>query len=657
MVRPGMSQRGGRPVFSRRIASVFERLVEQRARHRRTVALILYAGISALAYGLSYLLRFEFAIPTRWVGTLLATLPLLVVVRLLFSWVFRLAVGRWRFVGTEDVRRLVAATTVGSALFFVLAWTIDFVPRVPRSIILIEWFVTTLATAGVWVSYRLVFERSRRVQDDRHLNAKRVLIVGAGEAGNLLAREIRRFPTGYRLVGFVDDDPVMRGSTVRGVEVLGSTEELTAIAERVGADEMIIAVPSATPSELRRIVERCEPLGRPFKVLPGIAQVLDGQIHLDQLRALRIDDLLSREPVTLELPEVQSELTGKRVLITGGAGSIGSELARQVALYDPAGLVLLDHAESDLYFLERELRERHPRLTLTSVVGDVLNESCLEELFERTRPQRILHAAAYKHVPLMESNVREAIRNNVVGTWAVARAAGLARAESLTLISTDKAVEPTSVMGATKRVAERVCMACQERYPDTGFVAVRFGNVLGSQGSVIPLFQKQLREGQPLTVTDPDVTRYFMTLSEAVQLVLLASVLKEARGHITMLDMGEPVRILDLARNLILLAGLTPGKDVQIRFIGLRPGEKLREKLEAHTETTTPTEFEKVRIVRRTRPSGDASIIRELEVLESRLAGLSDDALRTELFALVSDDGRASPSELVGSSPSTRAVD
>jgi len=641
----------------RGLASLLDSLLEGRGRHRRKVALALYAGVSAFAYGLSYLLRFEFAIPPRWVDSLFRTLPLLVVIRLFFSWVFGLAVGRWRFVGTEDVLRLVASTAAGSLCFFLVVWTVDIVPTVPRSVILIEWFVTTLLTAGLWVSYRLVFERARHRRT--RAEPKRVLIVGAGEAGNLLAREIRRYPTGYRLVGFVDDDQAVRGSTVRGVEVVGTTEELAGIAERTGADEIIIAVPSATPTQLRRIVTRCEPLDRPFKVLPGISEVLGGDVSVHHLRELQIEDLLGREPISLELPELEAELTGKRVLITGGAGSIGSELARQVALYEPASLLLLDIAESDVYFLERELRERHPRLELVPLIGNILDDRGLERVFDAHRPDRVYHAAAYKHVPLMERNPREAVRNNVLGTWNVARAAGRWGSESFTLISTDKAVEPTSVMGATKRVAERVCLACQELHPDTAFLAVRFGNVLGSQGSVIPLFQKQLRKGKPLTVTDPDVTRYFMTISEAVQLILQASVLPDARGHIAMLDMGEPVRILDLAKDLIRLAGLRPGTDVEIRFIGLRPGEKLHEQLESQTEETVRTEFEKVRIIRRKEgASSEAWILPELEALGAGLAELSEEALRSELFALVDGERTLAPGPgVVGTSGLTRAVD
>lgn len=633
-----MTRRRLRTGFARTAAGALDWLVERRARHRRAVALVSYAGISAVAYAGSYLLRFEFAIPRQWLDSLVITLPALVMVRSISLWAFGLVRGRWRFVGIEDVVRLVAATTAGSALFFVLVWTAALLPRVPRSVLLIEWFVTTLLTAGLWMSYRLVLERSRRVRGEYPEEAKRVLIVGAGEAGNLLAREIRRLPNGYRLVGFVDDDPRMRGSTLRGVQVLGNTAKLPTIADAIRPDEIIIAVPSATPVQIRRIVERCESLDIPFKVLPGIASVLEGDVRLGHLRDLRIEDLLGRDPISLELPEVEATLGGKCILITGGAGSIGSELARQVALYRPDPLVLLDRAESDLYLLQRQLEELSPEVDVIPVISDILDAPSLRDVFDAYRPQRVFHAAAYKHVPMMESNVRQAIVNNVFGTRAVADAAGSFGAEGFTLVSTDKAVEPVSVMGATKRVAERVCIACGEVHSNTGFVAVRFGNVLGSQGSVLPLFRRQLQERRALTVTHPDVSRYFMTISEAAQLVLQASTLDDARGHIMMLDMGEPVRILDLARDLIRLAGLKPDRDVSIRFTGLRPGEKLHEELEGRRERTLPTAFEKVRVIQQDSGSSESWVLAELDRLEGRHAEMSDEALREALFALARED-------------------
>jgi FlaA1/EpsC-like NDP-sugar epimerase len=358
------------------------------------------------------------------------------------------------------------------------------------------------------------------------------------------------------------------------------------------------------PPELRRIVEACEATGLKFKVLPGIAEVLAGEVRFNQVRDVRIEDLLGREPVQLTLPELAADLAGCSVLITGAAGSIGSELARQVALHGPTTLVLLDQAETDLFYLDMELRDHHPGLKIVPVVGDVVEAAALERVFEEYRPDRIFHAAAYKHVPMMECNPREAVRNNVIGTWRVAEAAGRHGVEKFVLVSTDKAVRPVSVMGASKRLAELVVLEMQEQYPETTFAAVRFGNVLGSAGSVIPIFKMQIAAGKPLTVTHPEATRYFMTIPEAVQLILQASLLPEVVGSIAMLEMGEPVRIADLARNLLELSDVRDGSGNHIVYTGLRPGERLHEELIAPNEETVPTAHAKVRIVRSNNGSG-----------------------------------------------------
>ncbi|MBI4542180.1 MAG: polysaccharide biosynthesis protein, partial [Gemmatimonadetes bacterium] len=371
----------------------------------------------------------------------------------------------------------------------------------------------------------------------------------------------------------------------------------------------------------RRIVELCEATGLRFKVLPGIAEVLAGDIRINQLREMRIEDLLGREPVLLKLPELAADLSDRSVLITGAAGSIGAELARQVALHGPGTLVLFDQAETDLFYLELELREKHPELRLVPVVGDVVDADLVESVFAEYRPERVYHAAAYKHVPMMEMNPRAAVRNNVLGTWRVAEAAGRHRAEKFVLVSTDKAVRPVSVMGATKRVAELIVLELQQRHAATAYAAVRFGNVLGSNGSVIPVFKRQLEAGQPLTVTHQDVTRYFMTIQEAVQLILQASLVKEVRGRIAMLEMGDPVRIADLAANLLRLSGARPGQGPGIVFTGLRPGERLHEELVAPHEETIETHIPKVRIIRNS-TAGDRPI---LPLFEDRGSAPGDD--------------------------------
>jgi FlaA1/EpsC-like NDP-sugar epimerase len=578
-------------------------------RFRRLVAFSLYGSIVVVSYWLAYALRFEFHFPAAYTEVFWASLALLLAIRVLCSMVFGLSTGRWRFISTRDVIQLGLITAAGTGAFFVLVWAVlPMDPVVPRSVILLECLLTTFLTAGLWISYRTAYETLRHILSGFNGNARRVLIVGAGEAGNLLTREMIRMPTGLRPIGFVDDDRSRRGIRLHGLPVFGSLEQMHDVVTSQGVDEIFIATPSASPAELRRIVEHCEQAGKPFKVLPGIAEVLAGNIQLNQLRDVRIEDLLGREPIQLTLPELATELAGSSVLITGAAGSIGSELARQVALHGPATLVLFDQAETDLFYLELELREKHSAIRLVPIVGDIVDSAAIERVFREHRPDRVFHAAAYKHVPMMECNQAEAVRNNVVGTWRVADAAGRHGAEKFVLVSTDKAVRPVSVMGATKRLAELVVLEMQAQHRDTTYAAVRFGNVLGSSGSVIPIFKRQLAAGKPLTVTHPEATRYFMTIPEAVQLILQASLLAEVRGSIAMLEMGEPVRIADLAANLLELSGMRTTGD-HIVYTGLRPGERLHEQLVASNEETVPTAHAKVRVVRSVNGSGKPVLV------------------------------------------------
>ena len=573
-----------------------ESFIRALSRHRQVVALCAFAGIAVVAYALAFLLRFEFSVPPDQASIFRSTLLLLVLIRVSWNWILRLSSAHWRFVGPYDITRLVIATTFGTVTFYLITATIPWLPNIPRSIVVIEWMFSTYITAALWIVYRLVLERIRHYRAAGG-EVKRVLIVGAGDAGSLLAREMLRSPTGYRPVGFIDDDKAKWRTTLHGLTVLGGTKSILENARAEDVDEIVIAVPSANPGDLRRVVEECEAAHVKFKVLPGIAAVLAGNVRLNQLRDLRIEDLLGREPVRLELPKLYEDLRGRSVLITGAAGSVGSELARQVALHNPGILVLLDQAETPLFYLEREMRERHSDLQMVFIVGDVTDATAVNRLFHDYAPSRVYHAAAYKHVPVMQTNPREALRNNVFGTLLLGEAAGKAEVEKFVLVSTDKAVKPTSVMGATKRLAEIAIGELQKLYPDTSFGAVRFGNVLGSNGSVIPIFKEQIEAGKPLTVTHPEVTRYFMTIPEAVNLILQASLLPDLRGGIAMLEMGEPVRILDLARNLLRLSGITTHDGKDVVFTGLRWGEKLHEELTAPDEVTTPTSIPKVKLV------------------------------------------------------------
>lgn len=570
-----------------------ERLGRFLDRQRRILALLLYAGLTVVAYALAFLLRFEFSVPPQYAVLFIWTVVPLVVIRVAVFRLLRLTRERWRFASAREAGRLIVGCLAGSVVFAILQFGWSGTPRVPLSVLVMESLLTGGLIAAAWLSYRLSFEHIRR---GGGRTEKRVLIIGAGDAGNLLAREMHRTPTGYVPVAFVDDDRCMRGATLRGIPVLGTTAELPRIAATSGVDELIIALPSAGPEDLRRIVGRCKRTGLPFKVLPGMAEVLAGEITMQHIRDVQIEDLLGREPISLELPELVADMRGATVLITGAAGSIGAELSRQVALHRPAQVVVLDQAETDLFYLDLELRRYHPDVEVTPVVADITDSAAIERVFRKHRPCHVFHAAAYKHVPMMELNAREAVRNNVVGTWVVAAAAGRHGARKFVLVSTDKAVNPSSVMGATKRLAELVVLDLHQQHPQTAFGAVRFGNVLGSKGSVIPIFKQQLAEGVPLSVTHPEVTRYFMTIPEAVQLILQASVLEQFRGRIAMLDMGEPVRIRDLAVNLLQLSGVTD-PEAHIRYTGLRPGEKLHEELSADDEETEPTRVPKVRVL------------------------------------------------------------
>jgi len=564
------------------------------ARYRRAVATAAYSVITAASLTAAFVVRFEFETAILGTRVFVASLVLLVTVRLAVNYGFRLGVSRWRFASTRDLLRLVAAVSVGSLLFFALDWTIPGIPRAPRSVIVLEWVFSGYLIGGIWVLYRLAYEYLRVRQAPTRA---RVLVVGSGEAGQQLVHQMLRSSSGLMPVAVVDDDPLRWGTLVHGVKVVGAVPDAPEIALSTEADQILIAIPSATTEQLRRIVEVCEKTDLPLQILPGIEDVITGDAMLTQVRNLEVEDLLGREPIRFELPELSNDLGGRTVLVTGAAGSIGSELVRQVAAHGPACLVLLDQAETPLYFLELDLRRQFPNLRIAAVVGSITDEHTVTSVFDTYRPDRVFHAAAYKHVPMMEANPREAVRTNVLGTFLVARASAESGTGAFLLISSDKAVKPSSVMGATKQLAERVCLRLQASFPNVAFRAVRFGNVLGSSGSVIPLFRQQLERGEPLTVTHEEVTRYFMSISEAVQLVLRASTLEASRGRVSMLDMGEPVRILDLAIRLLRLAGRPYRLGENVVITGLRPGEKLHEELSAPGEELCSTSVERVSIL------------------------------------------------------------
>lgn len=625
---------------------------------RRLIVLAGYGAAAVVAYILAHIAVWE-----SWPASgpeLAAVLTLLFTIRLITSRIFALSTCQWRFIGLGDVLRLAAAVGTGTLVALICVRIAPELFPVRTAVLLLEGFFYGGLISGSWITYRALFEWARL--KGAEVKSRRVLVIGAGEAGNLLVREMRRFPTGYLPVAFLDDDASKLGARIHGVRVHGRIADLAKVAERVRAEEVIIAIPSASPEALRQIVKTAEGAGLRLKVLPGILEVLAGDIRVNQLRDVRIEDLLGRDPIELELPELARDLRGRSVLITGAAGSIGSELSRQVAMHQPKTLVLFDQAETDLFFVEMQLREAHPRLEIVPVIGDIVDGAAVERVFREYRPDRVFHAAAYKHVPLMETNAREAVLNNVVGTWRVADAAGRYGTEKFVLVSTDKAVRPANVMGATKYLAERVVLELQQRHHETRYGAVRFGNVLGSNGSVIPVFRRQLEEGRRLTVTHPETTRFFMTIPEAVQLILQASLLPELRGQIAMLDMGEPVRIADLAFNLLRLAGVKGDPESHITYTGLRPGEKLHEELVAPDERASPTRVAKVNILET--PATIEQIIPEVIAWEKHLADGEDGvvlaALLDEFPALRDCVGLAPhlvrPNRSVAAAPLSRAV-
>ena len=552
----------------------------------RTVQLSIFlaAGVSA------FLLRFDVSIPLQFRHYLLVGLCTWVVVKAAAFHYFGLDRGWWRYVSVPDLLRLAVANVLGSAVAC-LCLSLFAPSGFPRSLYILDFLLCSIMTAGARLAVRVAFETSRRPNRTEN---KRTLIYGAGDAGVTLLREIHQNSAlCYEIVGFIDDDPAKAGRFIHQVKIFGTGAALSSIVASQAIEMVLIALPSANGAQMTDILKRCREAGVSYKTIPGLAEVIEGNSLATQIREVAVEDLLGRNPVRLEENQIRGTFQGKVVLVTGAACSIGSELCRQIARFHPAGIVGFEIAESPLFEIDREMRQRFPETPFYPEIGSIQNRTRLDEALCRYRPSVIYHAAAYKHVPLMEAHVFEAIENNVFGTYNVAVAASEHGVEDFVLISSDKAVRPTNIMGTTKRIAELLLLALQNGR--TKYVAVRFGNVLGSNGSVIPIFKKQIAAGGPVTVTHPDMRRFFMTIPEACQLVLQAAVIGEG-GQICVLDMGEPVKIVDLARNLILLSGLRPDEDVKIEFTGMRPGEKLYEELSTILENTAPTAHEKIRI-------------------------------------------------------------
>lgn len=573
---------------------------------------------------IAWLLRFDFTLPYR--SVLFFAMPLLVCTRLATMAYFGLLRGWWRYVGIRDGVDILRAVSAGSVLFWLLMQVVSRSLVFPRTIYILEPLLTAVLLAGVRLLSRAVAETVR----ENILPCKRVILIGAGAAAHTIIREIRRSDSSYIAVGCLDDDKSKLGIRIDNVRVLGTVDQLSNVLSSEATDEVLIAVPSATGSQMRRFVEICNAANVAYRTVPALKDIIAGQVVVSQLREVSLEDLLGREPVQIDLAAVRREIAGHTVLVTGAAGSIGSELCRQILEYGPARLVCLDQGETGLFFLRLNLLHHENGTQLVFRVADVCDSDRMYCLLAEFSPDVIFHAAAYKHVPMMESNVQEAVKNNVLGLLALLDLAAASGCKSFVLISSDKAVNPTNVMGATKRICELIISS----RPPNGMrcVSVRFGNVLGSSGSVIPVLKQQLRNHEPLTITHPEIKRFFMITPEAVALVLQAFAIGE-HGDILVLDMGESVRILDLARSLIRLTGKFE-HDVEIRFTGLREGEKLEEELFYPHEMIVPTSCDKIK-----RTSGTlkdwCALCRQLEDLRISLGTDGPDLIREKLKAIV----------------------
>jgi FlaA1/EpsC-like NDP-sugar epimerase len=595
-----------------------------------TDSLLIQFALVELALLTAFFLRFDFALPTPMKWTLLWAVPVWALVKVPVSRCFGLHLRLWRYFSTPDLRRLIASNTVGSmaaALLVAVACPYSF----PRSVIVLDFFLVMLFTAGASTLVRLFTEDRSTGVDAKQ---KRTLIFGAGTAGLLLLRESRQNSSfGHHICAFVDDDESKRGAIIQGIPVLGAGPDLATLVRQRNIKEVLIAVPSARGPEMRRIVELCRAAGVTFRTMPAMSEIISSQGLGKQIRDVALEDLLGRSAVHMDRAQMERKLQNRVALVTGAAGSIGSELCRQIAACRPAALVAFDMAESALFHIEGEIRKEFPDVIFHAEIGSAQNRQRLSEICAAYRPHIVYHAAAYKHVPMMETHVFEAVENNVVGTFNIATVAREYGVEDLVMVSTDKAVHPTSVMGVTKRISELIIRSFED--PGSRHVSVRFGNVLGSNGSVIPIFKNQIAAGGPVTVTHPDMHRFFMTIPEAVQLVLQASAMGQG-SEIFVLDMGAPVSILDLARQLILLSGLKPDEDIAIEFSGARPGEKLHEELNLADEETKLTHHPKIKVFAGT-PVSRAWMIHHLTALGAACAARDLGALVAEMKHIVPD--------------------
>lgn len=570
-----------------------KKLIRDRQLFIRRVFLMCYDMLAVFAASMmALMIRFDLNfnnVPSEYLNEVWRTLPYMMMITLIIFWGFRLYSSLWSYAGALEMMYVISACILDmiavAALILERNWG-DMFP-VPRSFYILYGLFLLVLIMGCRYSYRGI--RAIRIMKRNGVYRRNVLVIGAGEAGNQIIKEINNSRyVKKKVVGVIDDDKTKIGNYIHGAKVVGDRSCIMDKVLELHVHEIIIAMPSASPKQIKGILDVCKETGCELKRLPGIYQLVNGEVGISKLKDVDVNDLLGREPVTVNLESIMGYVSGKIIMVTGGGGSIGSELCRQIAGHKPKQLIILDIYENTTYDIQNELKVKFPDLDLVVLIGSVRNTNRMNWIFETYHPEIIYHAAAHKHVPLMEESPNEAIKNNVLGTWKIVQAADRYHVKRFVMISTDKAVNPTNIMGASKRICEMIIQTYNKR-SETEYVAVRFGNVLGSNGSVIPLFKKQIERGGPVTVTDPNIVRYFMTIPEAVSLVLQAGAYAKG-GEIFVLDMGEPVKILDLARNLILLSGHKPDEDIQIVFTGLRPGEKLYEEMLMDEEGLQDTE-------------------------------------------------------------------
>ena len=581
------------------------------------------------AWYLAYWLRFNLGtIPENSLQVATLMLPVVVLCQSFSYFVFGLYRGIWRFASLYDFIRIGKSVYVGALIATLVIFAVTGMQHVPRSVIPLYMILLFVFLGGNRALYR-----SFKDQRMRAGGGKRVLIIGAGESAQMLARDMLQHAQGeYLPVGMIDDNPDKLNREIHGIQVLGRFDDIPEVTARQSIDLIVIAIPSLSSARMQNLVSICENAGTEFKTVPRLEDLISGQVTVNSIQEVSIEDLLGREKIELDRALMQAGLSGKVIMVTGGGGSIGTELCRQVAGFAPEALIVFERSEFSLYRIQTELERRYPQLNLVSVLGDVCDRQVVENVTQRYRPDMIFHAAAYKHVPILQAHPAEAVKNNITGTRIAAEAASQFNCDKFVFISTDKAVNPTSILGATKRTGEIYCEG-MNTVSSTRFITVRFGNVLGSDGSVVPLFREQVRAGGPLTVTHPDMTRYFMTIREACQLILQAGVVEE-EGGIYVLDMGDPVRIDYLAEQMIRLSGKTPGEDIEIRYVGLRPGEKLYEELFYDDESKERTGNDKVFRARHV-PADWRKVKQVIARLEQSLVTVEDHEIKRLLAELV----------------------